>query len=249
MMCQSLRCLIIALLAIAASVAGADVAFAQSERETAREAGPVIRHKVLYRSTRLEFAPLVGITVNDAYVRNLVTGAALSYHLTNEWGLSVMGGYGVTQFDTELRTNTEAVLEQNSPTSLQELSYSYIKWLVGAEISYVPIVGKFSLFDSLIANYDIHLLAGFSFVGEGAVPAVPGNEVDPQLEGLRPAPVIGLGARLFLSDGISANLEVRDFMYNRSEVSTRSANPEFRNNVMVSVGLSLFLPQAVSISR
>ncbi|AWV90008.1 outer membrane beta-barrel domain-containing protein [Bradymonas sediminis] len=249
MMCQSLRRLFVALLVATATVASADVAFAQSERETARETGPVIRHKVLYRSTRFEMAPLVGMTLNDSYISNMMAGASLSYHLTNNWGLSLVGAYGVAQFDTELRTNTEAVLEQSAPDRLRRSSYSYIQWLAGAEVSYVPIVGKFSLFNSVIANYDIHVLGGFSFIGEEAEAAVEGEEVDPQLVGLRPAPMIGIGARLFLTDGISANLQVRDYLYNRTEVSTGTSNPEFTNNVMVSVGVSFFLPQGVKISR
>lgn len=249
MMCQSLRRLLVALLVATATVASADVAFAQSEHETARETGPVIRHKVLYRSTRFELAPLVGMTLNDSYMSNMMAGASLSYHLTNNWGLSLVGAYGVTQFDTELRENTEAVLKQNAPSTLNKTSYSYIQWLVGAEVSYVPIVGKFSLFNSLIANYDFHLIGGFAFVGEEGVAAVDGHDADPQLAGLRPAPVIGVGARLFLSDGISANLQVRDYLYNRTEVSTGSSNPEFSNNIMVSVGVSFFLPQGVKISR
>jgi len=252
MMFQSLRSLSVALLVASASVASADVAFAQSEQsehETARESGPVIRHKVLYRSTRFEAAPLVGMTVNDAYISNLMAGVSLSYHLTNNWGLNLVGAYGVSQFDTELRTNTETVLAQNAPATLDKTSYSYIQWLVGLEVGYVPIVGKFSLFNSVIANYDIHLIGGFAFVGEEGVAAVDGQEPDPQLSGLRPAPVIGVGARLFLSDGISANLQVRDYLYNRTEISTGTSNPEFSNNLLVTVGLSFFLPQGVKISR
>lgn len=249
MKCQILRCLVIALVMSAAAAVGAESAWAQSEHETSRDSGPVIRHKVLYRSTRLELAPLVGFSVNDSYMTNMLAGAALSYHLTNEWGISVVGGYGVTQIDMDLRTNTEAILKKAQPDTLEDLSYSFTQWLLGAEVSYVPIIGKFSLFNSLIAHYDVHVVAGFAFVGESAVPAVSGRKVDPQLEGLRPAPVVGLGARLFVTDGISLNLEVRDYLYNHAEVSTRSANPEFRNNVMVSAGVSFFLPQTVKISR
>lgn len=251
MMCQSLSRLSVALLVATATVASADVAYAQSEKEydTARETGPVIRHKVLYRSTRFEASPLIGMTLNDSYMTNMMAGVSLSYHLTNNWGLSLVGAYGVTQIDTDLRTNTEEVLKQNAPDTLSKTSYSYIKWLAGAEVSYVPIVGKFSFFNSATAHYDIHLVGGFSFVGEEGVSAVDGRDPDPQLTGLRPAPVLGLGARMFVSDGISLNLDVRDYLYNRTEVSTGSSDPEFTNNILVSVGVSFFLPQGVKISR
>lgn len=249
MMCQSLRCLLIALLVVTATAVGAAPAFAQSEHDTALDSGSVVRHKILYRSTRFEAAPLVGMTLNDSYIRNLMAGVSLSYHLTNEWGLNLVGAYGVAQFDTEMRENTEAVLNEHQPSTLDDLSYSHLEWLAGLELSYVPLVGKFSMFNSVFANYDIHLIAGFAFVNEVAVPAVDGQEVDAQLEGLRPAPVLGVGARLFLSDWISANLQVRDYLYTRAEVSTHGATPEFRNNIMVTGGFSFFLPTEASISR
>ena len=233
-----------------ATFATTSQAFAQDGEEvTARESGSVIRHQLLYRSTRFEMAPIVGMTLNDAYVRNGIVGAALSYHLTNEWGLSLVGGYGVTQFDTSLRESVEAKLDQAAPERLSELSYSYVQWLAGLEVSYVPIVGKFSLFDSAIINYDMHLMGGFTFIGETAVSAIDGGSVDEQLEGVRPSPTVGIGMRLFLSEGISANLDVRDYIYSRSEVSTLTSDPELKNNVMVTLGMSFFFPSDVKISR
>lgn len=249
MMRQTVRRLSITLLVLAVSFAAASPAFAQEDHETAREAGPVIRHQLLYRSTRVELAPLAGMTLADSYLRNGILGATLAYHLTNEWGLNIVGGYGVAQLDTDLRDKVQSTLEGAAPDRLNDLSFAYIKWLVGAEIQYVPIIGKFSLFNSAIANYDIHLIGGFSFVGEAAQAAVDGGDTDPQLEGLRPAPTIGLGTRIFLGDGISANLDVRDYLYSAAEVSSLTANPEFSNHVMVSLGVSFFFPQAVQISR
>ncbi len=245
MMRQTVRLLTIALLISVATLASTS-AFAETGHATSRETGPVIRHQLLYRSTRVELSPFLGMTVGDAYLRNGLVGASLSYHLTNSWGLSAVGGFGVTQFDTDLRTNLESKLGQQR---LQNLSYSYLQWLAGLEIAWVPIVGKFSIFNSAITNYDIHIMGGFSFVGQAAQAATSNGTTDPELEGLRPAPSLGLGMRLFLSDGISANLDVRDYLFSRAEVSSLTASPEFKNNVLVSLGVSFFFPQTVKISR
>jgi outer membrane beta-barrel protein len=244
------RLLTIATLALAMLVP-ASSAFAQQEHETAREAGPVIRHQLLYRSTRFELAPMLGMTLNDAYLRNGIVGAQLSYHLTNSWGVSFVAGTGLAQFDTDLRGRLEETISSsaNGPTDLSEISYSYVQFIGGLEVSYVPIVGKFSLFNSAITNFDIHLIGGFGGVLEAAEPATENGQVDEQLEGFRPAPVLGAGARFFMGDGISANIQVRDYLYSSSEISTLTADPEFTNNVMVTMGVSFFFPQDVKISR
>lgn len=242
------RLLTLATLALALMVP-ASSAFAQDEHETAREAGPVIRHQLLYRSTRFELAPMFGMTLNDAYLRNGIVGAQLSYHLTNTWGVSLVAGGGVTQFDTDLRERLEERVTASRPNELNEISYSYVQFVGGLEVSYVPIVGKFSLFNSAITNFDIHLIGGFGGVLEAAETAAENGQVDEQLEGFRPAPVLGAGARFFMGDGISANVQVRDYLYSRSEISTLTANPEFKNNVLVTMGLSFFFPQDVKISR
>ncbi len=241
---QSVSRFLLIVVAAMATLTISSSAFAQDDRETARDTGPVVRHQLLYRSTRLEVAPLAGMTVNDAYMRNAILGASLSYHLTNSIGLNVVGGYGVTQFGTDLRDNLE-----NRLGDVDDISYSYVQALVGAELTYAPIIGKFSIFNGAITDFDIHLIGGFGFVFEAAEAAAEGGEVDPELEGLRPAPTLGIGTRFFLSDGMAATLQVRDYLYSRSEISTLTADPEFKNNVMVTLGLSFFLPQEVKISR
>jgi outer membrane beta-barrel protein len=242
------RLLMLATLVLALLVP-ASSAFAQEDHETAREAGPVIRHQLLYRSTRFELAPMLGMTLNDAYVRNGIVGAQLSYHLTNNWGVSLVAGAGALQFDTDLRERLEDTVSATRPDELGDISYSYVQFVGGLEVSYVPIVGKFSLFNSAITNFDIHLIGGFGGVLEAAATAADNGQVDEQLEGFRPAPVLGIGTRFFMSDGISVNVQVRDYLYSRSEISTLTANPEFKNNVLVTMGVSFFFPQEVQISR
>jgi outer membrane beta-barrel protein len=239
--------LIVALIVASASLLLANPATA--EQDSALDTGPVVRHQLLYRSTRAEVAPLAGMTLNDSYMRNGILGASLSYHLTNSWGLSVVGGFGLLQFETDLRERVETTLEASRPDQLDDLSYSYIKALAGAELTYAPIIGKFSIFDGAITDFDIHLIGGFTFLFEAAESARDGADPDPQLEGLRPSPTLGVGTRFFFGDGIAATLQLRNYLYSRAEVSSLGANPEFANTPLLTFGLSFFLPQEVKISR
>ncbi|MGM0555025.1 MAG: outer membrane beta-barrel domain-containing protein [Myxococcota bacterium] len=244
------RILIAVLVAASTVLVAGPVAAQDSEdkSETARETGPIVRHKLLYRSTRVELTPMLGMTVNDAFLRNGVVGAQVAYHLTNEFGIAFTGGYSPIQLKTDLYNNVEAELQENN-AGLEDTSFSYIQWMAGLEVQYVPIFGKFSLVNSLISNYDLHLILGISAMGQNAQPAVEGEDTDPQLSGISPSPMFGLGFRLFTSDALAITVQARDYLYSRAVISQGTANTELRNNIFVSVGASFFFPGEVKISR
>lgn len=219
------------------------------DQETARETGPIVRHKLLYRSTRFELTPALGMTLNDAFLRNSMVGVQAAYHLTNEFGIAFNAGFSPFQLKTDLYNNVEAELQDQAAGQLEQTSFSYIQWLAGLEVQYVPIFGKFSLAQSLIMNYDLHLILGIAAVGQNATSAVESQDPDPQLSGISPSPVIGLGFRLFTSDALSISVQARDYLYSRAVVSRGTADAELRNNILVSVGASFFFPGEVKISR
>ena len=211
------------------------------------EDGPAVRRKLLYRSTRLEVAPLVGITLADAYNRNVIVGANVGFHLTNELSISATGGYGLAQSGTSLRDNIEETLSGRD--SFRNINYSYIKWLVGVEGAYVPLYGKFSLLNSLIVDYDVHLIGGVSFVGEGAINASSGQSVDSSIAGNSVAPTVGIGTRFYFGDMFALTMDVRDYIFSRTLVRRTSSEQELTNNLMASIGISFFLPGEVKVSR
>lgn len=215
--------------------------------------GPIVRRKLLYRSTRFEVAPYVGATLNDGFRRNLLAGANLSYHLTNEFGFGATFGYGALQLDTSLSDNVTSTLQSSGQTEiLNDISYSYIQWAADLGLSYVPLYGKFTLFGSATINWDLHLVGGLSIVNEAAELAVDqptdGN-LDDSLAGIRPGGLFQVGVRLFVSDMISINVEAKNLLYSRAEISNGSADPEFGNTVLLGIGVGIFLPGEVKVSR
>lgn len=225
-------------------------AAAAKSKQTAYDSGPSVRRKLLYRSTRLEIAPLLSFTLNDAFVHNGLVGANINYHLTNEFGLGINASYGLIHMNSGLSDNVKAELQKKGQTQvLNSISYSYVNWSADLALSYVPLFGKFSLMNSLIINYDLHLIGGVSVVNEGVETAVPGGIADSKLSGTNPGGVIGGGLRLYVSDMLSINYEVRDYIYNRAQVSRGTANGQLSNNVMMSIGVGIFFPSEVKISR
>ncbi len=243
--------LLLALLVALPSLARAEEeAEARGEVKSFIDEGPGVRRKLLYRSTRLEVQPLVGITLNDPFTRNVMAGANVAFHLNNSLGIGVTGAYGVSQMSTGLRDNIRAELDGRGDR-LNELNYSYLGWIVDVEATYVPLFGKLSLLNSLIANYDFHLLLGVGFIGEQAVNAGSGLEVnDNIISSNTVAPMIGAGFRFFVGDMVSINLDLRDYIFSRAESNSRgSAQEELSNNFMLSLGVSIFLPGDVKVSR
>lgn len=240
---KSIQALLVALAAFTVLGPAAE-AFAESE-------GPIVRRKVLYRSTRFEIAPQAGLTLNDAFRRNILAGVGLQYHLTNEFGIGVSGGYGLVQTNTDLSNNIEAELTTRNPTRLRSISYAQVQWLADFTLSYVPIFGKFSVFRAVVIPYDFHLNGGLALVNEAGSAAVDGGTVDPEVEGLRPGGSIGGGVRLFLSDMISLNIDLKTLLIPRAPVSAGAgtANAELKPTAFATVGLGIFLPGTVKISR
>ena len=230
----------------------------KSNDQSALQSGKSVRHKVLYRSTRFEAAPILGLTTGDAYLRNAVVGAKFTYHLTNEVGLGVAAGYSPLHLETDLAKNTKTVLQSNDPGQLEDLEFSYLQWFAGFEVDWVPLFGKFSLMNSTTVAWDIHLIGGLSLMKRaGCVandPDTPcnGTSADPTTfanVGISPAPTIGGGFRMFLGDAYAISFQVRDHLYQRAEAGSGSRQGEFSSNVLATLGVSFFFPQTVKISR
>lgn len=208
--------------------------------------GPIVRRKLLYRSTRLEIAPQLAFTINDTFRRNILVGANVGFHLTNDWSLSGTFGFGLLHLNSDLASNVEEALNDNE---LSTISYSEIQWAADVGVYYVPVFGKFSLLKSASQNFDVHIGVGFSAVNEVSISAGNG-EGDAELEGLRPGAFAAIGFRLFLSDMLSLNAIWKNRFYNRATVANAAgANSEFSWVPEVGIGVGIFFPGTVKISR
>jgi outer membrane beta-barrel protein len=254
------RWLMALLVVTCVTVTGGDLRAAEdSEEDPTYEEGPSVRRQLLYRSGRVELQPSIAISAGDAYMRNLMAGANLSYYFTNGIGIGLTGAYGAFHPETKLGGNVRRTLAENADPNSSSLNYSYTKWTAGLEFKFVPIFGKFNLMNDTVVRYDFHLMAGMTVIGQDACTAgsasadcidSDGGQVDEALVGIRPAATLGFGARVFLGDAYAINLQVRDQLYRRAELSTNAGdNAEFTNNLFVSLGFSFFLPQSVKVAR
>jgi len=211
---------------------------------------PAIRHRVELRKMRFEITPQLILSTNQPYLIGVGGGAALQFHITDWFGLGASFHYTaniaaplVGRISDSLPTAYAAVgdpsagLRQPSKQMFQD-HLTGPSMLIGIYGTLTPIGGKFSLFNSLFANYDFYGLFGLGLVntttplsGNTAAyqdsagmsrkintsPLMAANDVnlqtpDPFL-GLQPAGLFGIGVHIFFNHWIGLNLELRDYLY------------------------------------
>ena len=217
------------------------------EKEVIEKIYAVQRMYVL-RVGRFELAPAVSSTFNDPYVTHPALGAGLNYWITNVLavGVNVLWYQGI---ETESKLNF-AVRRST------RLAVPITEYQLGAHLSftYVPIYGKFEMFNSAIFQWDCYLIGGV-----GMLRTRPVAQIDPAVRTFnfdwRVAFNVGIGLRVFVTKWLSIFGELRDYLYMEKlenlqvSLSQRAAestwidpNSKLTNNVTVALGFSMFFP-------
>lgn len=221
-----------------------------NEGKSSLEEGAPVRRLLLLRSGRFEIQPMASFSLNDPFVRNIGFGAALSYHFNNSLGLGADFAFAPVHLDTD---ETKTVQQAGySPRVRDALSVSQLSMAGDIGIVYVPIFGKFSVF-GWSANYDLHLFGGAGVLLMEGRCAVEGSActINSNLDGAKFAGALGVGTRIYFNNYLALNLELRDFLTSFAEYgrTVNEDNSEFQNFFMANIGLSIFLPFDVYVSR
>jgi outer membrane beta-barrel protein len=222
--------------------------FAAAQERSLSE-GPVVRRQLLFRSSKVEIAPALGLSLGGVYQRDVLVGAAIRYHLTNSFSAGLNVAVSPIALDTSLASN----LATASPEVSREMDYSRQFGLVDAHLSYVPIGGKVNLLGNNTYYYDFYVAAGIG----GAL--IQSDSSD--LSGFKFGPALTAGIRFFVSDNIALNFRTTSYFYS-SAIAQRTVidgesglrfpqaiEERFRAHTMGLVGISVFLPGDVRVSR
>ena len=218
------------------------------EREIAEEIFAVQRMYVL-RSGRFELAPSLAFTFNDQYVTHPALAVGLNYWVTNVLavGASFLWYQGV-ESESELNFSVRRSARLAVPITEYQL---------GAHLNftYVPIYGKFSMFNDAIFQWDSYLVGGV-----GMMRTRPVAVIDPAVRSFdfdwRVAFNAGIGLRLFVTRFFTIFGEFRDYLYleklENLDVELGAAREDeetwidqeatLTNNVTAHVGVTLFFP-------
>jgi outer membrane beta-barrel protein len=220
----------------------------EKQKEVAEEIYAVQRMYVL-RGGRFELAPSLAFTVNDQFVSHDALAVGLNYWITNVLAVGV-NFLWYQGFESESALNL-------SVRRSTRLAVPITEYQLGAHLNftYVPIYGKFEMFNSSIFQWDSYLVGGV-----GMMRTRPVAQVDPAVRTYdfdwRVAFNVGIGIRVFVTRYFAVFGELRDYMYleklenlsvalgkARENPSTwTDQNATLTNNVMAHVGITLFFP-------
>jgi outer membrane beta-barrel protein len=181
--------------------------------------------KVLYtKEGRLELGAALGVLPFD--MMTVAPKVALSGTLhpseTIALELQIGGGYGL---------KSGRYVELESPTV--GVAYEAYRYLasVEADLQWSPIYAKMNLGNGTILHHDVYALIGIGGTLEQSV--FPSGEIT-----VAPTLPIGIGTRIFLSENLALRAELRDGLM--AEYRAQSATWGFKQNVGITVGVSLF---------
>jgi outer membrane beta-barrel protein len=184
-----------------------------------------VQRKGFLKRGRFELAPLLALSVNDAFYQKLGGGLRLAYSLQDSFALA-----GRFAYFTPLRTDNVRTgkLAFNSQLLTSQLYY-------GAMLDGVwsPVYGKASFLADAIVHFDLYLAAGFGAVWTA-------TSVSPRNEGAHPAAEVGGGVRFYPYEWMAFELGLMATFYPDQPVTSVPAT--IQSVFVANVGVSFFLP-------
>ena len=219
------------------------------------EKGEPVRHLMLLRSGRFEIQPLAQFGINESFQQTIGFGATLAYYFTNYLGIGASFAYNPLHIDGD---ELDAVHADDYDMDVKDslaVAQPVMNFDVG--LYYTPLMGKFRFLPGvdLIFNYDLHIFGGFGAIimdsSCGAGGTVCNDYKNGSLEGAKFAGVIGIGFRIFFNNFIALNLDCKNYLTKYADFSRGPSDDRsrFKDFVTGTVGVSIFLPISVYMSR
>lgn len=225
---------------------------AAKQREAPKEAKEevyAIQRIYALRSGRFELIPSLAFTVNDPYVSHPALSIGMNYWITNVLAVGA-------NFLWYQGLESESDLNFHIRRSFR-LAVPITEYQLGAHLNftYVPIYGKFSMFNESIFQWDSYLVGGVGFLRTRPVavvdPAIRTFDFD-----MRVAFNLGLGIRVFVTRWLTIFGELRDYLYLEQLESLQVAlgdareDPEtwlqdestLTHNFTIHLGATIYLP-------
>jgi outer membrane beta-barrel protein len=210
----------------------------------------VVPRKRFIKAGRFELQPFTGLSVNDTLIRHYVFGADLNFFLTDVLWIGLQGQYFIKQL-----TNQEEVvgLVYNRAPTLNQYLYGG-----SFNFGYVPVYGKFALFNRHIMHWEMWASAGVGVTITKVIPRDPANDAL-AFQNTDLTPNVGIGSRFFIFDWLTVNFALRDYLVpdkfeplldgaqatpaiTTADEAKANAHSALVNNLMFYAGVGFYLP-------
>lgn len=230
---------------------------AQAPAEEAK-AGPgskwrdiyVVPRRSVLKRYRVELMPTYNVTLNNPVIRHHGVGGELRFYLSEALFIGVEGTYYAKQLSEP--NGHSRYYELGSQLRVVPSVNRYV-WSLFLDFGYVPITGKFTLFNSKVFYWEAWISAGFGILQTEVVtrnPADEGFTNFPLFAGLLP----GFGTRLWFTRWLALDAYIKNYIFaDKLEPTARppgmtgeqakdKAVSSFTFDVVFGVGVSFFLP-------
>jgi len=205
----------------------------------------VVVRKPFLKLRRTELFPFVATSMNDNMITHYTIGGEFAYWMTDVLAIGVEAQYYVHGFGEPF--DLVARQARRLPTVNQ------YNWSSALNFHYVPVYGKFAVFDRKLVAWEVAFTAG---IGAGQSEVIPRDTKFPGFTNILIQPNVGANMRFFLAKWLTISLGVRDYMFiDKFEPTDRSATmnataseakdnatSSFINNIMFQIGVSFWLP-------
>lgn len=203
----------------------------------------VLQRKNFMKLGRFEATPNIGLVTNDPFIRRILFGVDLGYHVTEIFAIELRGAFSPNLGDGDHKAITKQIIGANQVTP----EISRMMWYSTMNFSYSPLYGKIAVpggGDPII--FDIYGTFGLGIVGTLDDLELIQKEDDPlaiaTASQVHPALSFGGGLRVAFNKTFALRFEARSMSYIGVLESTRL---ELKNNILLSLGASIFFGRRV----
>lgn len=182
-----------------------------------------VPRKALLKRHRFEVTPSAGFSLNDPYYEHFTVSGSAVFYPHDAFGF----GIGADYLYAHARNGNVDAVRAGLTSVLGQ--FTLPRLFVHADMYWLPIYGKVSVFDSAIVHFDLYASAG------AGVATAFASRMPPEVN-------IAIGQHYVVQDWLAFRFEVRDHLFLDQQKSNQHFRSSVQSYVLFLAGLSFFIP-------
>jgi outer membrane beta-barrel protein len=175
-----------------------------------------VQERLFQKARRHELSALGGVYAADMTSSSFLAGGSYTYHLSEDFGLEASFGY------TRSRSELIRIVEERLATDLTREDLPV--YLYQGHLVWTVAYGKLRWFGARISRFDFDLALGGGITDNRSARGLTGSA--------------GLGLKFYPTTYLAVRIDLRDQLFAQELLG----ESRLVNNLLASLGLSLFLP-------
>jgi outer membrane beta-barrel protein len=190
------------------------------------------------RAGRHELTPEFGLSLDDAFFSKYMFGLRYAYHVIESVSVGLRAGYAISTSSGNVAVCDSTTGVCAAPTKDQLVrAPGNMSLVAGIEGAWAPLYGKINVVGEKALHFDTFLEGGL----DGVQYADPSGDT-PGASKFTFGFHVGVGQHYVINDFTAVRIDLRDVIYRGTRDEVGVATPVFENQLMLTIGLSFFLP-------